>query len=96
MRAAGWRRRIAPAARIPVNAWHDDVGDDHVGRQSLGRIHEGPSVADGPDDLELRLEQGAPELRRRRVIVGEQHPPATLRLMNDLYPPLTCKCRLAE
>jgi hypothetical protein len=66
--------------RDSVDPRHCDVGHDRVGFQLVVGVYERASVADAPDDLELRLEQRTPGLQRGRVIVGQQYPSASHRV----------------
>jgi hypothetical protein len=74
-----------------AHAGHHDVGHDHVGHQPIGGVDEGLAVTHSGDDIELRLEQGAPKLHRRRVIVSEQDTPASH--SDHLLPPVGRKNR---
>ena len=55
-----------------VDPGHRDVGDDHVGRESLRCLHQGVTILDRRNDVEFRPEELAQPFRRVRVVFGQQ------------------------
>ena len=56
-----------------VHPGHRDVGDNHVRREPLRRVHESVTVLHRSNDVELRSEQLAQPFRSVRVVFGQQH-----------------------
>ena len=57
-----------------VDTRHGNVGDDYVRREPLRRVHQGATILDRRNDVEVRSEQLAEPFRSFRVILGEQYP----------------------
>ena len=72
MRASGRLAANPDDGRDAVDPGHGDVGDDHVGRESLRRLHQGVTILDRRNDVELRPQELAQLFRRVGVVFGQQ------------------------
>ena len=58
----------------PVEVWHGDVGDDHIGPQPFCGLNHCAPILDNPDELKLVGEKRFEAFGHHAVVVSQQHP----------------------